>query len=900
MDDCEDAFVVELNTGATDFVFSTYLGGEAQDRGLGITVQGTRPSPTAPEVFTPFVTGFTYSTMFPVTPNAFQPMLVADPNFPNSVDNSFVTEVQSDGTALISSTYLGGGTESSDVGAIAATIDTTTPESKMVCVAGATNSPGFPVCGSGSPPIPCTRATMPFESSSDFGFPNPSVGYVTCFNFDGNAFMAPPNSLAYSTFLGGTMDSNGDEPEQAANSIQIDDCDNVYVTGYTNATDFPVTTTNYLPALTAPYPNLGGDEATNAFLTVFDYYGSKPDCGACSPTMPEPQMCEITYSPCNPVFSTYLGGSGADRAGGLVLDLNDNIIVGGQTGGIEQNGQVTDDFPTTQGSLLPNYPGSGGAGFLTKFGVLPGECKVDNCAVAVTVTNSGASSGSPGQTVPAGGFTLTNLCADAVFISNAQIILSDPGLFSSLSLTATVMGTPSTAPGTPAPITVFPFPQTLMLVPGDVATLALSATIATNPSNSIVPQKPSIRGTSTARSPLTPVVAVTNPSKSVVATKPVVGGASTISSTQNIFGSSQLNSRGHTVLNQVVPVLLGTISLSAGPTQTATSTPTATQTARSTATATPTKAATLTPTATTTARPTSTPTAGATATPTSSATPTATRTPTITPTATAIRTATATPTKAATVTPTATTQATPTSTATTGATATATSTSTQGTTPTPTATATAILPPGHISVTPLSLNFSTVAIGGTPGSKTFAIKNLSKTNPLIGEVKNPGGPFTISPPPGELFLLPGKGEKVTVDFAPAVAGSVSAQVEIDSNDPSQSEVKVSLAGTGEAGVLSAPATVSFNPTRSGTSSKKPMVLKNTGKGTLSGTIPSIGGLFSISPVGPFSLKPGKSLSASVIFSPTFPGIVTLDVVIGVFPPSQPSSGVTVQLTGTGK
>ncbi len=151
-----------------------------------------------------------------------------------------------------------------------------------------------------------------------------------------------------------------------------------------------------------------------------------------------------------------------------------------------------------------------------------------------------------------------------------------------------------------------------------------------------------------------------------------------------------------------------------------------------------------------------------------------------------------------------------------------------------------------------------------------------------------------------MFLLPGKGEKVTVDFAPAVAGSVSAQVEIDSNDPSQSEVKVSLAGTGEAGVLSAPATVSFNPTRSGTSSKKPMVLKNTGKGTLSGTIPSIGGLFSISPVGPFSLKPGKSLSASVIFSPTLPGIVTLDVVIGVFPPSQPSSGVTVQLTGTGK
>jgi beta-propeller repeat-containing protein len=843
-DDCEDAFVVELNSGGTSFVFSTYLGGEEQDRGLGITVQGTRPTPTAPEVFTPFVTGFTSSTMFPVTPNAFQPALATDPNFPDSPRNSFVTEVQSDGTALISSTYLGGGFESSDVGAIAATIDTTTPQSKMVCVTGATNSPGFPVCGSGSPAIPCTRAAMPFESSAGFGFPNPSVGYVTCFNFDGNALVAPPDSLAYSTFLGGTMDSQGDEPQQAANSIQIDDCDNVYVTGYTNAADFPVSSDGYLPALTAPYPNLGGEEATNAFLTVLDYFGSGPMCSS----------GEVTYSPCSPIFSTYLGGSGSDQADGIVLDLNGNIIVGGQTSGSNE----TDDFPTTQGSLLPNYPGNGGeAGFLTKFGVLPGECKVDNCAVAVTVTNSGASSGSPGQTVPAGGFTLTNLCADAVFISNAQIILSDPGLFSSLSLTATVMGTPSTAPGTPAPTTVFTFPNTLMLVPGDVATLALSATISSSPMTPIGGQKPAITGTSHASSLLQPIVAVTNPAQSIAATKPGVVGASTISSTQNIFGSSQLNSRGHTVLNQVVPVLLGTISLGAGPTQTATSTPTATQTAR----------------------------------------PTAIATSTATSTVVATRTATATPTR------TATTISTPTATATStqAATATATATSTGGTTTaTPTATATVALPPGHISVAPLSLNFPTLGIGAKPVSKPFTIKNLSRTNPLIGEITGPGGPFSLNPPPGQFVLLPGKGSKYTVTFSPLSVGTSSAQIEIDSNDPSQPEVNVDVAGTGEAGVLSAPSGVTFGPTRMGTTAKKRISLKNIGKGVLSGSIPDLGGAFSISFTGPFSLNPGRVLPVTVTFSPSFQGEVESELLIFVSPPGQPSGEVEIQLNGTGK
>ena len=58
-----DAFVAELNPSGSNLVYSTYLGGASMDGGYGIALDSSNNA---------YVTGFTYSTNFPTTPNAFQ------------------------------------------------------------------------------------------------------------------------------------------------------------------------------------------------------------------------------------------------------------------------------------------------------------------------------------------------------------------------------------------------------------------------------------------------------------------------------------------------------------------------------------------------------------------------------------------------------------------------------------------------------------------------------------------------------------------------------------------------------------------------------------------------------------------------------------------------------------
>ena len=113
-------------------------------------------------------------------------------------------------------------------------------------------------------------------------------------------------------------------------------------------------------------------------------------------------------------------------------------------------------------------------------------------------------------------------------------------------------------------------------------------------------------------------------------------------------------------------------------------------------------------------------------------------------------------------------------------------------------------------------------------------------------------------------------------------------------------MNVALSGVGQAGILSAPGGVAFGVTRVSRSATRRMTLRNRGKGVLSGTIPFVAGVFSISPPGPFTLRPGQALPASVTFKPIVPGPVDLSVPIEVNAPSQPQPSVTVQFSGTGK
>jgi len=91
-----DAFVTKLNPTGTALVYSTYLGGSEDERGFGIAVDAAGQA---------HVTGWTKSTDFPRTTGVFQPVIgYPDP----AISNAFVTKLDSAGSGLVYSSYLGG------------------------------------------------------------------------------------------------------------------------------------------------------------------------------------------------------------------------------------------------------------------------------------------------------------------------------------------------------------------------------------------------------------------------------------------------------------------------------------------------------------------------------------------------------------------------------------------------------------------------------------------------------------------------------------------------------------------------------------------------------------------------------------------------------------------------
>jgi hypothetical protein len=93
VDAISNAFVAKLNPTGSALVYSTYLGGNWADGGLGITVDSSGDV---------YVTGYASSANFP-TVNPLQANLGA-----SGATNAFVAELNPTGSALVYSTYLGG------------------------------------------------------------------------------------------------------------------------------------------------------------------------------------------------------------------------------------------------------------------------------------------------------------------------------------------------------------------------------------------------------------------------------------------------------------------------------------------------------------------------------------------------------------------------------------------------------------------------------------------------------------------------------------------------------------------------------------------------------------------------------------------------------------------------
>lgn len=247
-------------------VYSTYLGGSGA--GKGSNIGGDGGSAIAVDTAgNAYITGFTNSPDFPTTADAYQA------TYPGS-SCTFVTKLNPSGTALVYSTYLGGG----DATAIA--VDA----SGNAYIAGVTGSPSFP--------------TTPGAFQNTYG------------GFGSNAFITKLNpsgtALVYSTYLGGTGNPGfqGITGGDAATGIAVDSSGNACITGTTYSHDFPTT----------PGAFQTTNNANNAInpKTLF--------------------VTKLNPGGSGLVYSTYLGGTELEQGGGIAVDVSSNAYVTGSTG----------------------------------------------------------------------------------------------------------------------------------------------------------------------------------------------------------------------------------------------------------------------------------------------------------------------------------------------------------------------------------------------------------------------------------------------------------------------------------------------------------------------------------------------------------------------------------------
>ncbi|MBI4523260.1 MAG: SBBP repeat-containing protein [Deltaproteobacteria bacterium] len=298
--------------------YSTYLGGNSVDAGTGLAVDSEGNA---------YVTGQTLSSDFPSTPESFN----------SGLTDLFVAKLNSDGSALLYATYLGG--TSGEVPGRSIAVDS----EGNAYVTGRTLSTDFPTTPGVFNALPGCRFTHCFGDVfvTKLNATGSEILYSTYLGdgegaaiavnpADGNAYItgttqgdwpitdgalqsviggpafcaispcakeafvsrlnAEGSALVYSTFLGGGGQDQG-------TGIAVDGAGNAYVTGFTGSSDFPLAG--------ALQSNPGGSQ--DAFVAKLNPGGS------------------------GLVYSTYLGGSAFDQGNGIAVDASGNAYVAGTT-----------------------------------------------------------------------------------------------------------------------------------------------------------------------------------------------------------------------------------------------------------------------------------------------------------------------------------------------------------------------------------------------------------------------------------------------------------------------------------------------------------------------------------------------------------------------------------------
>ncbi|MCL4298835.1 MAG: SBBP repeat-containing protein [Anaerolineae bacterium] len=196
----EDGYVIKLNSTGSALVYGTYLGGSNWDdiRALAIDSSGAV-----------YVTGFTNGG-FPVTAGAY------DTTYNGGLEDIYVAKLNSTGSTLVYSTYVGGSLVESP---------------SAIAVDGSNN-----VYVSG---------LVQYNS-----FPTTAGAYDTTFNGATDIFAVKLNAtgsaLLYGTYLGGSAD-------EYVSDMKVDGSGNLYLFGDTPSSNFPTTSGAYDRTLNSGY-----------------------------------------------------------------------------------------------------------------------------------------------------------------------------------------------------------------------------------------------------------------------------------------------------------------------------------------------------------------------------------------------------------------------------------------------------------------------------------------------------------------------------------------------------------------------------------------------------------------------------------------------------------------------